>query len=232
MDLAPLGEIVCWIGGAAVWVFANLGAPILTGAVAGFAVPLAFRWESTPGEVRQHNREAMDLNEDFRRFMSDLGRQVQGTFRRLESEKRVAEIKANIQDEEPPLFDRLEHIGEKYRWEREAKEAMDDALWRYRDEALRKRGRFLALAESESKRHERRRRSRNSYPTLAISQEARQALDSWRSRPNPFAEFDGDEDRLLADFDPTGTEFDLLPLETDQGLTWDAAKQAILAADR
>ncbi len=232
MAFAFLYEIVDWIGGVAGWAFENLGAPILTGAVAGFVVPLAFRWESTPGEVRQNNREAMDLNEDFRRFMSDLSRQVQGAFRRLESEKRVFEIKANLQDEEPSMHDRLQHVADKLRWEREAKEVMNDALWRYRDEVLRKRGRFLALVESESARHERRRRSRGFYPVLAISEEARQALASWRSRSNPFSETKESDDLLLADFDPTATEFDLLPLETAEGLTWDAAKQAIHAADR
>jgi hypothetical protein len=174
----------------------------------------------------------MDLNEDFRRFMSDLGRQVQGTFRRLESEKRVAEIKANLQEEESSVHDRLQQVADLYRWEREAKEVMGDALWRYRDEALRKRGRFLALGESESRRHERRRRSRGSYPVLAISRGARQALASWRSRSNLFSETEEGDDLLLADFDPTATGFDLLPLETDEGLTWNAAKQAVLTSDR
>jgi hypothetical protein len=227
MALVAFCEIVCSIGGVTGWALRNLCAPILTGAVAGFVVPLAFRWESTPGEIRQHNREAKDLNEDFRRFMSDLGRQVQGAFRRLESERHVAEIKANLQEEEPSVRDRLQQVADRYRREREAKEVMGDALWRYRDEALRKRGRFLALVESESKRHERRRRARGSYPVLAISQEARQALASWRSRSNLFSETDEGDDLLLADFDPTASEFVLLPLETDEGLTWDAAKQAV-----
>ena len=67
---------------------------------------------------------------------------------------------------------------------------------------------------------------------LALSQEARQALASWRSRSNPFMETQAGNDLLLADFDPTATEWDLLPLETDDGLTWDAAKRSIHAADR
>lgn len=226
-------EILGWLGGAIAWSAGSFGAPILTGAAAGLAVPLAFRLESTPAEVRQHNREVLDLTEDFRRFMSDLARQVQLTFRKAQGEMRVEEIKANVAEDsdDVELRDALQAMANKHRWEREVKEAMDDALWRYRDEALRKRGKFIQIVESESKRHEWRRRRKQSYPVLAISLEARQALESWRSRPNPFSS-EGDDDPLLAEYDPTATERDLLAFEKDEGLTWDAAKAAILSADR
>lgn len=227
-------EILCWLGGAIAWSAGLFGAPILTGAVAGLAVPLAFRLESTPSEVRQHNREALDLTEDFRRFMSDLARQVQLVFRKAQSEMRIEQIKAGLAEsngEKPELMDHLRRLENTHRWEREAKDAMDDALWRYRDEALRKRGKFIQIVESEGGRHERRRRRKQFYPQLAISEEARQALESWRSRPNPFSD-KGADDPLLAEYDPTALERDLFAFEKDDGLTWDAAKAAILSADR
>jgi hypothetical protein len=43
-------------------------------------------------------------------------------------------------------------------------------------------------------------------------------LESWRSRPNPFSG-EGDDDPLLAEYDPTATKRDLLAFEKDEGLT-------------
>lgn len=233
--LGLLSEFLGSLGEAATWSAKNIGTPILAGAVAGLAVPLAFRWERTPAEVRQHNREVADLNEDLRRFMSDLSRQVEKAIRACLSEKRAAEIKANIErdgkaDHERPLYERLNEVGNQVRWERESSAAMFDALWRYRDEVLRKRGRFLQIVEAETARHKHYRgRKGCGYPVLRLPDQARGALGSWRRRPNPFTE---ESDDLHVEEDVTALELALLPLETDDGLTWKAAQKAILMADK
>lgn len=245
MIVALLSEIFCWLSGAAAWAVGNLGAPILTGAVAGLAVPLAFRWESTPGEVRQHDREVADLNEDFRRFMSDLSREVDVVVRKCLNEKSIKDFKADmaakrrekegrapvadiLEPDSPDITAALQAVGRMVQWTRVTKDAMFDALWRFRDEALRKQGKFIQLVEAESKRPARNRRRKGcGYPALQLSEEAREMLASWRKRPNPF-EGQGD---LLVDNDLTTSEPNLPALETENGFTWEAAKKAIFGPD-
>ena len=246
MIVASLSEFLGWLGGASLWFVSNLGAPVLTGAVAGLAVPFVFRWESKAGEVRRHNREATDLNEDFRRFMSDLDRQVEGVVRRCLKEKGVEDLRTDVvakqraeegrapvaailEADSPDITAALRAVGRTLGWTQEVKDAMFDALWRYRDEALRKRGKFIQLVEAEGKRHERyRRRKGCTYPALKLSEEARKILALWRERPNLFEDRAGD---LLVHEDLTATERDLSVLETEGGFTWEAAKEAIRVAD-
>jgi hypothetical protein len=239
MILASLSEILCWLGEAVTWTASNFGAPILTGAVAGLAVPLAFRWESTPGEVRQHNREVADLNADFRRFMSDLSRQVEHEHQACVAEMSVEIAKREMEDQRrdaeglppqnPDLATELRRLGQRIGWTKRTTAAMFDALWRYRDEALRKRGKFIQIVEAESPRHEwYRRRKGCGHPALRLSEDARTVLDSWRKRPNPF---EGSPEDLLVIRDLTAMELTLLPLELESGLTWAAAKRSILAAE-
>ena len=245
-DTSIICDVLCWLGGAAVWAFNNLGAPILAGAVAGLIVPLVLRRETTPAEVLQHNREAKDLNEDFRRFMSDLSRQVEGVFREAEGQMNFKKMVKESLDREleeegkppldpsvgassPDLATALEEMQNRHRWKKECAAAMEDALWRYRDEALRKRGKFLQLVEAEADRHDRyRARKGIEFPALKLDEEAREALDSWRERqPNPF---DTGIPRLLPRHDVSAMEIVLMPFEKEAGLTWKAAKQAILDA--
>jgi hypothetical protein len=247
MILAFVSEIVCSVGDGIAWLASTFGVPILIGAAAGFVVPIAFRWESTPGDVRQHNREITDLNEDFRRFMSDLSRQVERQHRESQSEMYVEVArdemveqrreqeglpppKSILEVDDPELPSALERIQRRLRWERRTQDAMFEALWQFRDEALRKRGKFIQIVEKESTRHEWYRRwKRRAHPSLQLSEEAREALESWRKRPNPFQ--DQPEDLLVRE-DLTAMELALLPLETQDGLTWAVAEAAIAKADR
>lgn len=228
---ASICDILTWIGGAAAWFASNLGAPILTGVVAGLAVPFALRWESSWSEVRRHNREALDLNEEFRRFVSDLSRKVERHFRTFGGEQGMWKFKsealARWESRELPVEDRLQRVADEARWRNEAEEIMQDALWRYRDEAIRKRQQFIELADAESKRHERRRRRIKQFPVLRLPEEGRRAVASWRKRPNPF----GDEPaHLEAQIDLTAAEPTLGIFETEEGFTWPAAKNAAVGS--
>lgn len=224
-------EILSWLGGALAWSAGSFGAPILTGLVAGFAIPLAFRWESTPGEVRQHNREAADLDANLRRFVADLGREVEALFREFKSAGRRKVIERNISpdyDEDAELREGLRDTLDHKRWREEGVAAMEDALHRYRDEALRSREKFLELVESESRRHQRRRARENAYPALQLSPEDRRVLAAWRKRPDPF----GGDRKLEVEEDLTDGEILLEALETEDGLTWVAAGGSSISADR
>jgi hypothetical protein len=233
MLIASLSDILVWLGGAVVWFADNLGAPIVTGAAAGLAVPLALRWESASSQVRRHNREVGDLNDDFRRFMADLSRDVEAVFRQFSVERNMWSIRDEARErwapeEKPNLAERLQHTADVSRWMNESQEAMHDAIWRYRDEALRKRRRFLELVEVEGRRHTRLRRKTNSYPALRLPKGARDALSSWHRRPNPYAESVAD---LQAPGDLSAEEPSLVVFETEEGLTWDAAKTMLDAPE-
>lgn len=236
-----LGDLVHWGGQAVTWAAEHLGAPILTGVVAGLAVPFALRWQSTSAEVQLHNREALELNREFRRFVSDLDRQV--ARQRTEHLRQwidylvraeVTEIMRGNEEklsqdellavEHPDLPTPQERIGHRDRWVAQLEASNFDALWQFRDEALRKREQYIQIVESEARRHHRyRRRKGSGHPALRLSEWDLRSLGAWREQRNPF----GGKPSIIKPEDVTTNEHELRVLETNEGLTWEEAQRSI-----
>jgi hypothetical protein len=195
----------------------NLLGSVLAALIGGPLAALAFRYIGVPGEVGEHDARAIEIDEDLGRWVRDRDRLLFNDIRTL-VEETIDEARSNAEPSDDPIDgpDMLV-IGP-------AAELMRAALHEYRDEAMRKVREFSALSRSESWMHRRHRRRRKANPpTLVLDGDNRIALGRWRQRPNPIAPGGqcGPDLRVLED--PTADETRLLPLETDIGLTWEAA---------
>lgn len=182
----------------------HLLAPILAALVGGPLVALTFRYFNIPKEVADYDARAAEINEDLRRWVRDRNRA-------LDAEIRSIVNTAGNQLYSGALINKIAH-------------AMHRALHEYRDEATVKIREFSALARAEGRWHRRyRRRHRIEPPSLRLSGQERIALQRWRQRPHPVAPGSEQPD-IKASHDPTANEPTIEPLETDEGITWDRAR--------
>jgi hypothetical protein len=223
-----------WIGDAATWFGENALAPVVTGTLAGLAVWFAQRWEAIPAEIERHDRAVARINDDLRRYTHDLDG---------ETDRELASLKR-----EWSIYDRLLAIRRRrdlpatWRRSREARKKLEDlreaarrvmfmALWRARDELLRKREEFVEIANSEGPRHARRRRRRKIYhPRMELPPDAAERIAQWRDRDDPFSP----GKRLHVESDPTDPTREpvLASLLERGGLDWsEAAEQSTTRTD-
>jgi len=194
----------------------NLLGPILAALIGGPLAALAFRYLGVPGEVGEHDARAIEIDEDLQRWVRDRDRILFNDIRAL-VEALIEE--ARSRDEPPDPIDAPDMliIGP-------ADELMRAALHEYRDEATHKVREFSALARSEGRMHRRQRRRRKAgAPALGLDGNNRIVLGRWRQRPNPIAPGGQQGPDLKVLDDPTVDEPTIKPLETESGLTWNAA---------
>lgn len=222
------------LGDAATWIGENAVAPIVTGTLAGLAVWWAQRRTATPGDVASHNRVAGELQEDLARTIRDLDGEIEREVRAIRAQfalEGLVQMAESDVHEVVKARARTELAAKRD----EARDALGDrmrrALWQYRDQASRVRRVFAELAQAEESRHERyRKRRKLGRPDIILSRELRQIVAAWRERPDPYNE---DRQPISVRDDPTDVsrEPELAAFETEDGLTWEAARRDTIKDD-
>jgi hypothetical protein len=196
--------------------------PAIAAVVAGLVLAWALRWQAIPGEIAQHDAHADDLRQDLRRWVRDSDRVLSAELAALRSEglrARIQLIRARRFRDYPQALRQMKAKSRIRELRSEVRSAMQATLREYRDEASRKVRDYRSLARAEGWLHKRQRRGAVPEP-LGLPKDCRAMLAGWRERDDPFQ----DGMRLRPDHDPTAGEAETAPLETDEGLTWEAAK--------
>lgn len=112
----------------------------------------------------------------------------------------------------------------------EQRAGMQEALHQYRDEASQKVRDFSGFARSEGPAHAEYRRIQGlDGPVLRLDREGRETLGRWRQRESPIP---NDPDPVRVDNDRTANQPEIAPLETETGLSWEAAMHGAVAPPR
>jgi len=217
-------DILTWSGD-------KLLAPVLTGVAVGFAL----RFGAIRADVTQHNARAAELNTDAMRWVRDRDRLLTAEIFRARNLAR----QGIIEDvEQAPVPKELEHlpasdIGNSGAFVQRVERLMRQALHQYRDEMSAKVREYEAMARSEGRFHSavrawrerdlglrppRAKRERRPPEALALSDDARELLNTWREREVPVH---GTPTAIVAD-DPSQhpAAADIAQLETHDGLIW------------
>ena len=155
-----------------------------------------------PGaEVREHDAKARQIQTDLDRYASDHARRVEATLRGTTNS-----VAARGHLYSGTLRSQLEY-------------AMETAQEQFRNEASAKVRAFRKLAWAEGEGHAGLREGKG--PTLRLSEEAREAVASWRERDYPVPETG---EGPLHPKDLIGEDEEIAPLLEPGGLTWSAAR--------
>jgi hypothetical protein len=205
---------------AGAWLGNHLVAPVVTGVFVG----LALRAASIASEVGRHDLRAEEVSTDLTRWVNDRGRALNGEIFHALSLARQGIIEDVAQMPPPPGMEGVPgDLSNSGAFNGRIGRLMRQALHEYRDEASSKVREYRAMARAEGRLHRLLRRSRgdNSPSSLALSAANRAALGSWRERTVPTH----GEPTVRVEDDPTKAEdaMEILPLEDEDGLTWEAA---------
>jgi hypothetical protein len=159
-------------------------------------------------ELTEHDVSAAQIQTDLVRWTGDQAREVETDMRRTKNE-----VAGRGHLYSGDMRNGLEHVLEA------AQEA-------WRNAASEKLRAFEALARAEGDDHARRRGGAG--PTLALSDDLRSAVDSWRERPYPVPDTG---EAPLRPRDLIGEDEEVAPLLTSQGLTWEAAGRPTSGGD-
>ncbi len=152
-------------------------------------------------EVTEHDAEAPQIQTDLDRWTSDHARRVKAEMRRTANE-----LAGRGQLYSGAMRNGLEHV-------------MESAQEAWRNAASEKLRAFTALARAEGDDHTGHRSGGG--PTLALSDELRSAVESWRERPYPVPDTG---EGPLRPLDLIGEDQEISPLLTSEGLTWEDAR--------